>query len=87
MLDPKVQICLLDASNILFIYILALIYSQLLQGKFVAEAMCIIAANTNVPVSVKCRIGINEHVHTVNYVRFSNFPFLSGNEHQKSILR
>nr|XP_025887091.1 uncharacterized protein LOC101264566 [Solanum lycopersicum] len=36
---------------------------------FVAEAMCIIAANTNVPVSVKCRIGINEHVHTVNYVR------------------
>ena len=61
MLDPKVQICLLDASNILFIYILALTYSQLLQGKFVAEAMCIIAANTNVPVSAKCRIGLDEH--------------------------
>ena len=26
-------------------------------------------------------------IHTVNYVRYSNFPFLKGNEHQKSILQ
>lgn len=31
------------------------------QGKFVAEAMSVIAANTNVPVSVKCRIGVDDH--------------------------
>ncbi|WMV10805.1 hypothetical protein MTR67_004190 [Solanum verrucosum] len=30
-------------------------------GKFVAEAMCVIAANTNVPVSVKCTIGLDDH--------------------------
>lgn len=29
--------------------------------KFVAEAMSVIAANTNVPVSVKCRIGVDDH--------------------------
>ena len=33
----------------------------LLQGKFVAQAMSAIAANTNVPVSVKCRIGVDDH--------------------------
>ena len=32
-----------------------------LQGKFVAEAMSVIAANTDVPVSVKCRIGVDNH--------------------------
>lgn len=32
-----------------------------LQGKFVAEAMSVIAANTDVPVSVKCRIGVDDH--------------------------
>lgn len=32
-----------------------------LQGKFVAEAMTVIAANTNVPVTVKCRIGVDDH--------------------------
>ncbi|KAG2398226.1 uncharacterized protein HKW66_Vig0135380 [Vigna angularis] len=30
-------------------------------GKFVAEAMSAIAATTNVPVSVKCRIGVDDH--------------------------
>ncbi|KAJ8573574.1 hypothetical protein K7X08_010085 [Anisodus acutangulus] len=33
----------------------------MLDPKFVAEAMCVIAANTNVPVSVKCRIGLDDH--------------------------
>ncbi|XP_070011989.1 uncharacterized protein [Nicotiana sylvestris] len=33
----------------------------MLDPKFVAEAMCVIAANTNVPVSVKCRIGVDDH--------------------------
>lgn len=32
-----------------------------IQGKFVAEAMSVIAANTDVPVSVKCRIGVDDH--------------------------
>ena len=32
-----------------------------LQGKFVAEAMSVIAANSDVPVSVKCRIGVDNH--------------------------
>lgn len=32
-----------------------------LQGKFVAEAMSVIAAKTDVPVSVKCRIGVDDH--------------------------
>ncbi|KAG6736100.1 hypothetical protein POTOM_061201 [Populus tomentosa] len=32
-----------------------------LQGKFVGEAMSVIAANTDVPVSVKCRIGLDDH--------------------------
>ncbi|XP_022756804.1 uncharacterized protein LOC111304500 isoform X5 [Durio zibethinus] len=33
----------------------------MLDSKFVGEAMSIIAANTNVPVSVKCRIGVDDH--------------------------
>ncbi|KAK4253738.1 hypothetical protein QN277_010376 [Acacia crassicarpa] len=33
----------------------------MLDPKFVAEAMSVIAANTNVPVSVKCRIGVDDH--------------------------
>ncbi|XP_004506326.1 uncharacterized protein [Cicer arietinum] len=33
----------------------------MLDPKFVAEAMSAIAANTNVPVSVKCRIGVDDH--------------------------
>ena len=32
-----------------------------LQGKFVAEAMSVIAGNSDVPVSVKCRIGVDDH--------------------------
>ncbi|XP_020973859.1 uncharacterized protein LOC107629698 isoform X1 [Arachis ipaensis] len=35
--------------------------SLMLDPKFVAEAMSAIAANTNVPVSVKCRIGVDDH--------------------------
>ncbi|KAK7263881.1 hypothetical protein RJT34_31480 [Clitoria ternatea] len=35
--------------------------SLMLNPKFVAEAMSAIAANTNVPVSVKCRIGVDDH--------------------------
>ncbi|KAL3622519.1 hypothetical protein CASFOL_033930 [Castilleja foliolosa] len=31
------------------------------KGKFVAEAMSVISANTDVPVSVKCRIGVDDH--------------------------
>lgn len=34
---------------------------ECIQGKFVAEAMSAIAASTNVPVSVKCRIGVDDH--------------------------
>lgn len=37
------------------------IYVSFLQGKFVAEAMSVIAAKTDVPVSVKCRIGVDDH--------------------------
>ncbi|XP_073129220.1 uncharacterized protein [Henckelia pumila] len=33
----------------------------MLDPKFVANAMSVIAANTNVPVSVKCRIGVDDH--------------------------
>ncbi|CAN0864702.1 tRNA-dihydrouridine(20/20a) synthase [Linum grandiflorum] len=33
----------------------------MLDPKFVAEAMSVIAANTDVPVSVKCRIGLDDH--------------------------
>ncbi|XP_027340178.1 uncharacterized protein LOC113853773 isoform X2 [Abrus precatorius] len=33
----------------------------MLDPKFVAEAISVIAANTNVPVSVKCRIGVDDH--------------------------
>ncbi|CAK8565071.1 unnamed protein product [Lathyrus sativus] len=33
----------------------------MLEPKFVAEAVSVIAANTNVPVSVKCRIGVDDH--------------------------
>jgi len=37
------------------------IYICCLQGQFVGEAMSVIAANTDVPVSVKCRIGVDDH--------------------------
>ncbi|KAK7401274.1 hypothetical protein VNO78_12632 [Psophocarpus tetragonolobus] len=33
----------------------------MLDPKFVAEAISLIAANTNVPVTVKCRIGVDNH--------------------------
>ncbi|CAI9108739.1 OLC1v1008416C1 [Oldenlandia corymbosa var. corymbosa] len=33
----------------------------MLDPKFVAQAMSVIAANTDVPVSVKCRIGVDDH--------------------------
>ncbi|XP_019441116.1 PREDICTED: uncharacterized protein LOC109346164 isoform X2 [Lupinus angustifolius] len=33
----------------------------MLDPKFVAEAVSVIAANTSVPVSVKCRIGVDDH--------------------------
>ncbi|XP_040862011.1 tRNA-dihydrouridine(20/20a) synthase isoform X2 [Glycine max] len=33
----------------------------MLDPKFVAEAISLIAANTNVPVTVKCRIGVDDH--------------------------
>ncbi|KAK7323222.1 hypothetical protein VNO77_26687 [Canavalia gladiata] len=33
----------------------------MLDPKFVAEAVSVIAANTNVPVTVKCRIGVDDH--------------------------
>ncbi|PIN14087.1 tRNA-dihydrouridine synthase [Handroanthus impetiginosus] len=33
----------------------------MLDPKFVANAMSVISANTNVPVSVKCRIGVDDH--------------------------
>ncbi|GAU12631.1 hypothetical protein TSUD_121220 [Trifolium subterraneum] len=33
----------------------------MLEPKFVAEAVSVIAANTKVPVSVKCRIGVDDH--------------------------
>ncbi|XP_061353379.1 uncharacterized protein LOC133298146 isoform X2 [Gastrolobium bilobum] len=35
--------------------------SLMLEPEFVAEAMSAIAASTNVPVSVKCRIGVDDH--------------------------
>ncbi|GKU88624.1 hypothetical protein SLEP1_g2863 [Rubroshorea leprosula] len=33
----------------------------MLDPKFVGEAISVIAANTNVPVTVKCRIGVDDH--------------------------
>ncbi|KAB1225636.1 tRNA-dihydrouridine synthase A [Morella rubra] len=33
----------------------------MLDSKFVGEAMSVIAANTDVPVTVKCRIGVDDH--------------------------
>lgn len=33
----------------------------MLNPKFVGEAMSVIAANTNVSVTVKCRIGVDDH--------------------------
>ncbi|XP_074308424.1 uncharacterized protein LOC141643252 isoform X1 [Silene latifolia] len=33
----------------------------MLDPKFVGKAMSVIAANTNVPVTVKCRIGVDDH--------------------------
>ncbi|TKY49606.1 tRNA-dihydrouridine(20/20a) synthase [Spatholobus suberectus] len=33
----------------------------MLDPKFVAEAISLIAANTNVPIGVKCRIGVDDH--------------------------
>ncbi|KAK4411061.1 tRNA-dihydrouridine(20/20a) synthase [Sesamum angolense] len=33
----------------------------MLDPKFVADAMSVISANTDVPVSVKCRIGVDDH--------------------------
>lgn len=44
-----------------------------LQGKFVGEAMSVIAANTNVPVSVKCRIGVDDHD---SYNELCKVPFV-----------
>lgn len=35
--------------------------SLMLDPKFVGKAMSVIAANSNVPVSVKCRIGVDNH--------------------------
>ncbi|KAK9283116.1 hypothetical protein L1049_011347 [Liquidambar formosana] len=35
--------------------------SLMLNPKFVGEAMSVIAANSSVPVSVKCRIGVDDH--------------------------
>lgn len=67
MLDPKVSGCVLvifDFSHlghfIFFSYVSNLGLSCW-QGKFVAEAMSVIAANTDAPVSVKCRIGVDDH--------------------------
>lgn len=33
----------------------------MLNPKFVGEAMSVIAANTNATVTVKCRIGVDDH--------------------------
>ena len=44
-----------------------------LQGKFVAEAMSVIAANSDVPVSVKCRIGVDNHDSYNELCKFSVF--------------
>lgn len=33
----------------------------MLNPKFVGEAMTVIAANTNASVTVKCRIGVDDH--------------------------
>ncbi|KAF5947834.1 hypothetical protein HYC85_013791 [Camellia sinensis] len=51
MLDPE-WVCLSICSDIDVCF---------LQEKFVAEAMSVIAANSDAPVSVKCRIGVDDH--------------------------
>ncbi|XP_048442097.1 tRNA-dihydrouridine(20/20a) synthase [Pyrus x bretschneideri] len=46
--------------------------SLMLDPKFVAEAMSVIAAHTDAPVSVKCRIGVDNHD---SYNELCKFPF------------
>lgn len=46
--------------------------SLMLDPKFVAEAMSVIAAKSNVPVSVKCRIGVDDHD---SYEELCNFIY------------
>lgn len=51
-------------DDVLFSFFIFIMFSYILwylQGKFVSEAMSVIAANTDVPVSVKCRIGVDHH--------------------------
>ena len=43
-----------------------------LQGKFVGEAMSVIAAKTDAPVSVKCRIGVDDHDSYNELCKFSS---------------
>ncbi|KAM2497709.1 hypothetical protein PS1_040055 [Malus domestica] len=45
--------------------------SLMLDPKFVAEAMSVIAAHTDAPVSVKCRIGVDNHD---SYNELCKFP-------------
>lgn len=57
MLKPKVRY--LTPPHDFKKYILFIIFT--LSFKLVGEAMSAIAANTNVPVTVKCRIGVDDH--------------------------
>ena len=61
----KVSYCIVDCeggtSGVFFVVCSDKDICSFLQGKFVAEAMTVIAANTDVPVSVKCRIGVDDH--------------------------
>lgn len=69
MLDPKVRklsLILYDSMQLDWMYKFSLstcidIEIYCIQEKFVAEAMSAIASSTNVPVTVKCRIGVDDH--------------------------
>ncbi|CAH2044844.1 unnamed protein product [Thlaspi arvense] len=41
---------------------------HMLNPKFVGEAMSVIAANTDAPVTVKCRIGVDDHDSYSNFI-------------------
>lgn len=67
MLDPKVSGCVLVIfwfqlfCRFYFVSYASNLGLSCLQGKFVGEAMSVIASKTDAPVSVKCRIGVDDH--------------------------
>lgn len=50
-----------SAMFIIFFLMCSYIDIWFFQEKFVAKAMSVIAANTDAPISVKCRIGVDDY--------------------------